>query len=105
MVYFPATGTFSEYQRDGSAPYSSTCRNLRVWLSVGDSLSLISLYNPDLRDFFLIVSWVFPKIGVKPPKWMVKIMVPNPMNKWMIWGVKTPYFWVDTHIELILKFS
>ena len=24
-----------------------------------------------------------------PPKWMVKIMVPNPMNKWMIWGVKT----------------
>ena len=20
------------------------------------------------------------------PKWMVKIMVPNPMNKWMIWG-------------------
>ena len=25
--------------------------------------------------------------GVYPPKWMmVKIMVPNPMNKWMIWG-------------------
>ena len=23
------------------------------------------------------------------PKWMVKIMVPNPMNKWMIWGEKT----------------
>ena len=26
-----------------------------------------------------------PKIGVFPPKWMVKI-VENPMNKWMIWG-------------------
>ena len=26
------------------------------------------------------------------PKWMVKIRVPNPMNKWMIWGVKTPLF-------------
>ena len=26
---------------------------------------------------------VNPKIGVvNPPKWMVKIMVPNPMNKW-----------------------
>ena len=25
---------------------------------------------------------MFPKIGGKPPKWMVKIMVPNPMNKW-----------------------
>ncbi len=24
-------------------------------------------------------------------KWMVKIME-NPMNKWMIWGVKTPIF-------------
>ena len=34
-----------------------------------------------------IYIWVFPKIGGKPPKWMVKIMVPNPMNKWMIWGV------------------
>ena len=22
-----------------------------------------------------------------PPNWMVKIMVPNPMNKWMIWEV------------------
>ena len=28
---------------------------------------------------------VEPKIGGKPPKWMVKIME-NPMNKWMIWG-------------------
>ena len=30
------------------------------------------------------------------PKWMVKIMVPNPMNTWMIWGYH--YFWVDTHM-------
>ncbi len=34
---------------------------------------------------------VNPKIGVKTPKWMVKIME-NPMNKWMIWGAH-PYFW------------
>ena len=25
------------------------------------------------------------------PKWMVNIMLPNPMNKWMIWGYR--YFW------------
>ena len=37
-----------------------------------------------------LVNWVFPKIGGKPPKWMVKIME-NPMNKWMDWGY--PYFW------------
>ena len=35
---------------------------------------------------------MFPKIGGKNPKWMVKIMVQNPMNKWMIWGVKTHIF-------------
>ena len=32
-----------------------------------------------------------------PPKWMVKISwKTNPMNKWMIWGVKSHYFWVET---------
>ena len=35
---------------------------------------------------------VNPKIGGKPPKWMVKIMVPNPMNKRMIWGENPPIF-------------
>ena len=32
---------------------------------------------------------VEPKIGGKPQKWMVQIMVPNPMNKWTIWGKPT----------------
>ena len=32
---------------------------------------------------------MFPKIGVKPPKWMVKIMK-NPMNKWDDLGGKNP---------------
>ena len=34
--------------------------------------------------------WVFPKIGGKPPKWMVKIME-NPINPWMIWGENPPF--------------
>ena len=39
-------------------------------------------------------NWVFPRIGGKPPKWMVKIMEnPETLLKWMIWGVKTHYFW------------
>ena len=44
--------------------------------------------HPSLRKIFLnlCLNWVFPRIGGKPPKWMVKIME-NPMNKWMIWGV------------------
>ena len=37
---------------------------------------------------------VEPKIGGKPPKWMVKIME-NPMNKWMISGAKNHPFWVQ----------
>ena len=36
--------------------------------------------------------WVFPKIGGKPPKWMVKIME-KPMNKWDdLGGNYTPIF-------------
>ena len=45
-------------------------------------------------SFMLWIVWSVAYMGVsknrrKTPKWMVKIMVPNPMNKWMIWGVKT----------------
>ena len=35
--------------------------------------------------------WVFPKIGVFPPKWMVKIME-KPLKKWMIWWSNTIFF-------------
>ena len=36
---------------------------------------------------------VEPKIGgLKPPKWMVKIME-NPIIYWMIWGENTPICW------------
>ncbi len=43
---------------------------------------------------------VNPKIGggFYPPKWMVKIMVPNPIFEWMIWG-ETPLF-LETSICL-----
>jgi len=40
---------------------------------------------------------VFPKIGGKPPKWMVKIME-NPINPWMIWG-ENPLFLENIHIS------
>ncbi len=44
--------------------------------------------------------WVFPKIGGKPPKWMVYFME-NPINKWMIWGenlfLETP---ISAHLFL-----
>ena len=44
-------------------------------------------------------TWMFPKIGGKPPKWMVKIME-NPMNKWMIWGYH--YFWKHPYYILYI---
>ena len=47
--------------------------------------------------------WRFLYLGVSKnsgtPKWMVKIRE-TPISKWMIWGVKSPYFWVDTHLHL-----
>ena len=48
----------------------------------------ISRWNNPLTNH-----WVFPKIGGKPPKWMVKLMEkPMPMTKWMIWVVFTQHF-------------
>ncbi len=44
-------------------------------------------------------TWMFPKIGGKPPKWMVKILE-NPMNKWMIWEF-SHYFWKHPHQTLL----
>ena len=45
-------------------------------------------------------TWVFPKIGDFPPKWMVKIME-NPMNKWDdLGGISPTYFRKGIHILL-----
>ena len=47
-----------------------------------------------------------PKIGgFTPPKWMVYLMVwvPNPMNKWMIWGVFPPLY-LETSIGFVVLF-
>ena len=47
---------------------------------------------------------VEPKIGGKTPKWMVNIiMVPNPMNKWMIWGYH--YFWKHPYGYHLVKLA
>ena len=47
---------------------------------------------------------VNPKIGVvNPPKWMVKIMVPNPMNKWDDLGGLPPLFLVQHPYVLLHK--
>jgi len=40
---------------------------------------------------------VFPRIGGKPPKWMVKIME-NPMKKWYDLGEKKTLFFGNPHI-------
>ena len=38
--------------------------------------------------------------GKTTQEWMVYFMdnPKTPMNKWMIWGVKTRYFWFNTQI-------
>ena len=43
--------------------------------------------------------WMFPKIqGKNRPKMDGENFMENPMNKWMIWVVKTHYFWRATHV-------
>ena len=49
------------------------------------------------RKMWQLKIWVFPKIGGKPPKWMVKIME-IPMSKWMIWGEFSHYFRSAIHL-------
>ncbi len=51
-----------------------------------------------------------PKVGVEPkiggfypPKWIVKIMVPTPMNKMDDLGGFSRYFWFNTHMNLPLN--
>ena len=63
--------------------------------TAGRTIVILRIINSDVNNkcSFLPI-WVFPKIGVKPPKWMVYFME-TPMNKWMIWGYhyfgKRPY--------------
>ena len=44
-----------------------------------------------------ICIWLFPKIMGKPPK--SSILIGVSILNYLFWGVKHPYFWVDTHIE------
>ena len=45
-------------------------------------------------------TWMFPKIGGKPPKWMVKIME-HPMNKWDDLGVFPLFLVQHPYLEFI----
>ena len=55
-------------------------------------------WNPKMKvwKMFFLFKWVIFRFHVSfrgcTPKRMVKIMVPNPRNKWMIWGGFYPYF-------------
>ena len=53
------------------------------------------IYN--IYIYICIYIWVFPRIGGKPPKWMVKIMVPTLLT-WMIWEYH--YFWKHLYLHL-----
>ena len=66
----------------------------RRQINVEEAKLTESSLAPEFSILWIFPKWIFPKIGGEnPPKWMVKIMVPNPMNTWMIWGgFCTPIF-------------
>ena len=45
--------------------------------------------------------WVFPKIGVHTPK--SSILIGFSIINHPFWGVKSPYFWFNTHIDVVLR--
>ncbi len=58
------------------------------------------LLHIDLNLMVNVGKWMFPKNRVTgwAPKMDGENNGSNPMNKWMMWGSQTPYFWVDTQI-------
>ena len=61
-------------------------------ISLSVSYHIMKVWKP----FFPKSSWMgVSKNRGKTPKWMVKTMVPNPMNKWDDLGGKNPLFWVQ----------
>ena len=81
---------------------SSTSSSPKVGSEPKDLLSTLHRGEYPMVDIGLYNQHIWvekPKNrGILPPKWINVTMVPNPMNKWMIWQV-FPYFWVDTHIH------
>ena len=59
--------------------------NLRTAGTVHASERTLSAFRGSPCQILCICIWVFPKIGVFTPKWMVFFME-NPINPWMIWG-------------------
>ena len=63
-------------------------------------LDLFFKFHPYDRCLYVGVE---PKIGGKPPKWMVYFME-NPMKKWMIWG-ENPLFLETSHIYICFRYT
>ena len=49
--------------------------------------------------------WVFPKIGGKPPKWMVKIINGKPYENGMIWGVFPLFLETSIYLGSIIPYN
>ena len=67
--------------------------------AVDDELrfELFGAARENSKPWSLMAIWMFPKIGVPKNGWFIK-MVPNPMNKWMIWGVSQHPLFLETPI-------
>ena len=91
-VYKPISIRKSPFRTShaGTTPNNSMYTIVRKQLAsqTQDAFCFVKFSHVKKMRYKLI--WVFPKIGVFPPKWMVKIME-NPIKNGMIWGYH--YFW------------
>ena len=72
--------------------YTHTHTSLSPLLFLQVHIQYVRTYVHHSSYIYIIRTWVFPKIMVPQNGWFI-IMVPNPMNKWMIWGgIKPPLF-------------
>ncbi len=92
-VWFFFSGAFRRWMQDLGK--ESWCRGFQCLVGAFTSINLKSNIQLGVSK---------NRGGNYPPKWMVKIVVPNPMNKWMIWGVNPPpYFWFNTQLYVQSK--
>ncbi len=97
----PFQGTFVNFR--GCTPgkingwnLQITCLQMKI---IWSKPSFLGVNNHLNINFYIInIIWMFPKIVRKPPKRMVKIMVPKPYEQIrMIWGGYIPLLFLVQH--------
>ena len=108
MGYYPQESLYNSYKYHGyTVRGTPNCPLIDVICNMIHIIAKYTYYKRMEIPFHSYTHWEYllrshldmsKNRGILPPKWMVKIMVQNPMNKWMIWGYHS--FWKHPFVSL-----